>query len=44
MFVASIDGGARSSLSIPATRVTYAGGWLWFIQDGTLMARAWMPP
>jgi Tol biopolymer transport system component len=39
MFLASVDGGARSPLAVPATRVTYAGGWLWFIQDRTLMAQ-----
>jgi eukaryotic-like serine/threonine-protein kinase len=43
MFLASVDGGARSPLAVPATRVTYAGGWLWFIQDRTLMAQRMDP-
>ena len=39
MFVASIDGGPRSKLDVPATRVLYAGGWLWYIVDRTLVAQ-----
>jgi eukaryotic-like serine/threonine-protein kinase len=39
MFVASIDGGPRSKLDVPAARVLYAAGFLWYIVDGTLMAQ-----
>jgi Tol biopolymer transport system component/tRNA A-37 threonylcarbamoyl transferase component Bud32 len=43
MFVASIDGGPRSPLPSPASRVLYADGWLWFIQSDTLMAQRMDP-
>ena len=43
MFIGSVEGGARSALAVPATRVLYAGGWLWFIQDRTLMAQRMDP-
>jgi Tol biopolymer transport system component/tRNA A-37 threonylcarbamoyl transferase component Bud32 len=43
MFVASIDGGPRSPLQSPVSRVLYAGGWLWFIKDNTLMAQRMDP-
>jgi Tol biopolymer transport system component len=43
LFVTSIESGARVPLALPGTRVVFAGGWLWFIQDGTLMAHRFDP-
>jgi Tol biopolymer transport system component len=43
MFVASIDGGPRSPLAVAATRVLYASGWLWSIQDRALVAQRMDP-
>jgi Tol biopolymer transport system component len=43
MFIGSVDGAPRVPVAVPPTRIKYAGGWLWYLQDRTLLAHRFDP-